>query len=197
MSKFKTQNKIIIALVSLSLVLCLSVGITVAYLVASSDELENEFEASRVSCAVVENGQDPVSDGSVNITGAKEDVFIKNTGDISAFIRATVIISWKKADGTVYAKAPVEGTDYIITPSSNTGWSKSGDIYYYTSSVAAGALTGKLIDSCAPVDGRAPEGYVLSVEIVASAVQAEPESVVEDEWGVEVTNGRLTSFPQN
>ena len=33
-----------------------------------------------------------------------------------------------------------------------------------------------------------PDGYFLSVEIVASAIQAKPTSVVTSQWGVTVAN---------
>ena len=43
--------------------------------------------------------------------------------------------------------------------------------------------------------GKAPEGYLLSVEILASAIQSEPSSVVAEQWGVTVTDGNITDVP--
>lgn len=198
MLKFNTKKTLIIALVSLFLILALSGGVTVAFILDSTGSLENSFEPSNVSCAVVENGNDPVSADRVEIGLEKSEVSIKNTGDTKAFIRAKIIVNWKKADGTVYARQPEPETDYSITFPSGTDWAKgSHDFYYHKSAVEAGETTDTLIKSCAPVEGRAPEGYYLSVEIIASAIQAEPEEVAEDEWGVAVSGGVISSIPTN
>ena len=45
------------------------------------------------------------------------------------------------------------------------------------------------------IDGKAPEGYLLSVEILASAIQSESSSVVADQWGVTVTDSGITQVP--
>lgn len=42
---------------------------------------------------------------------------------------------------------------------------------------------------------RCPQGHHLSVEIVASAIQSSPETVVENVWHVTVTDGRITAAP--
>ena len=38
-----------------------------------------------------------------------------------------------------------------------------------------------------------PDGYHLSVEIAASAIQSVPETVVADEWNVVLTDGKITA----
>ena len=50
-------------------------------------------------------------------------------------------------------------------------------------------MTGILIDSC-EYKANAPEGYHLAVEILGSAIQGVPESVVVDNWdsGVSAVN---------
>ena len=56
------------------------------------------------------------------------------------------------------------------------------------------------VSAITPVDGRTPDGFVLSVEIVASAVQSSPAQAVKDAWGVDVYNGTLvapTALPAN
>ena len=53
----------------------------------------------------------------------------------------------------------------------------------------------QLIKECSVIDGKAPEGYPLSVEILASAIQSEPSSVVADQWGVTVTDSGITQVP--
>lgn len=168
---------------ALVLILGAAVGGTLAYLVTQTDPVTNTFEPSHVSCKIEEE-----FDGTT-----KSNVKVKNTGDIDAYIRAKVVITWKDANGNVYAAAPVENTDYTISYNRND-WAEIDGIYYYKNAVASGKSTSKLIDTCAPTDGTAPEGYALSVEILAEAIQAEPAAAVQEAWGMTVgTNGALSA----
>lgn len=180
----KFINKKFIVVTALSLLLFVTVGSTLAYIFTSTDPVENKFNPSQVSCAVVENGNLSENTAKVVQTGnSKTNVQIKNTGDTDAYIRVAVVVNWMSADGTrVWATKPVEGDDYTINLDLNNGWSPVGDYYYYGSAVApcthkdgdehAGCMTSVLIRSCTSVPGRAPDGYYLSVEIVASAIQS-------------------------
>lgn len=188
-----TKKQLTALLVSLSLILAAGVGVTLALIIDSTDPVENEFTPSRVSCAVMENGKAYESD-RVDVL-KKEDVTIKNTGDTDAFIRAAIIVTWKKADGTVYAQKPVLGPDYDLTIGDKWACSASDGYYYYTPQVAPGGLTSALITSCTQ-NAKAPvEGYYLSVEIVASAVQSTPDEAVKTAWGATAENGTITAIP--
>ena len=169
--------------VLLILAVVLAIGGTLAYIIANTTPVKNEFTPGEVRCEVEETFKDNV----------KSDVKIKNTGNTAAYIRATYVVTWQKEDGTVNGKMPVVGTDYTIVFADNTGWKKIGDYWYYTSPVAAGGETGVLIASCKLAEGAAvPTGYHLSVEIIASAIQSEPASVVAEKWHVAVDNGKIT-----
>lgn len=64
---------------------------------------------------------------------------------------------------------------------------------YFKSPVAPQGSTKALIAECKPTETpNAPAGCRLSVEIVASAIQASPASVVEDNWNVKVTGSEVT-----
>lgn len=52
--------------------------------------------------------------------------------------------------------------------------------------MAAGDNTPALIKECSAVADKTPEGYGLSVEILGSAIQSTPKSVVTENWGVTV-----------
>ena len=169
--------------VLLILAMVLAIGGTLAYIIANTASVENKFTPGEVRCEVEETFKNNV----------KSDVKIKNTGNTAAYIRATYVVTWQKEDGTVNGKMPVVGTDYTIVFADNTGWKKIGDYWYYTSPVAAGGETGVLIASCKLAEGAAvPTGYHLSVEIIASAIQSEPASVVAEKWHVAVDNGKIT-----
>lgn len=179
----KNMKKKALLTMSVVLLLLVAVGTTLAYIFTKTDPVVNTFTPSKVSCAVVENSGRPVSGGIQNTGDKKSNVQIKNTGDTDAYIRVAVVVNWMSADGTrVWAKKPVEGEDYTMILDLDNGWSSVGDYYYYSSAVApcphedgdehAGCMTSVLISSCTPAAGRAPDGYYLSVEIIASAIQS-------------------------
>ena len=86
------NKKTIILLVSLTLVLGLAIGGVLAFLSASTTELENTFTPSQVTSKVIE---------TVTET-EKTNVMIQNTGDTEAFIRAAIVINWADGNGNVY-----------------------------------------------------------------------------------------------
>ena len=92
---------------------------------------------------------------------------------------------------TEYADLFSSRFQYLV----NTGWIEGTDGYwYYQSPVVPGANTGTLIENCTQlVTANVPEGYHLSVEIVASAIQSSPETVVSAEWKVALDNGKIVS----
>lgn len=175
--------------VLLILAVVLAIGGTLAYIIANTVSVENKFTPGEVRCEVLEDFDKITNFDKIT----KSNVRIKNTGNTAAYIRATYVVTWQKEDGTVNGKMPVVGTDYTIEFAENSGWKLIGDYWYYTSPVAAGGETGVLIASCKLAEGAAvPTGYHLSVEIIASAIQSEPASVVAEKWHVAVDNGKIT-----
>lgn len=177
-----------VALVALLLLLCCTVAGTVAYLVTSTNSVTNTFTPASVTTQVEEefNGT------------TKSNVRIKNTGNIDAYIRAAVIINWADAQGNV-SGTPVKDTDYKIDYNKSDWFQGSDGYWYYTKPVAPnGGLTDILIESCAPVAGRAPEGYDLQVTILADGIQSVPADAVQQAWpAVQVSNGQLAARTSN
>lgn len=185
--KRSRAGKPLAALVALVLILGAVVGGTLAYLAARTDAIVNTFNPTKVDITVEEN---------FNGT-TKEDVKIKNNGDTEVYIRATYVVTWKDAAGNVYPTQPVEGTDYSISLNLSEGWVQYGGYYYYTEPVAPGASTGVLITSCAPVSEKTPEGYFLSVDVLASAIQSVPADAAGQAWGVSIAQGSVTAYVAN
>lgn len=175
--RYRRSSKPFFLLVALAVVLCAMVGTTVAYLVTDTDPITNIFTPTKVTTEITENFDEKV----------KNNVKVKNTGDVDAYIRAAVVVTWQNDAGEVYPTAPVEGTDYTVTWTMD-GWKKIGDYYYYKEVVKPGDSTGVLLTDCKPVEGKAPDGYHLSVEILASAIQAKPDSVVLEAWKVTIAD---------
>ena len=182
--KRSRAKKPLAALVALVLIIGAVVGGTLAYLAARTDAIVNTFNPAKVDIMVEEN-----FDGST-----KKDVKIKNTGDTEVYIRATYVVTWKDAAGNVYPEQPQSGVDYNISHNLEQGWFYYNGYYYYTAPVAPLASTGVLIDLCTPVTGRAPEGYTLSVNVLASAIQSVPAEAVGEAWGVSIAPGSVTAY---
>lgn len=187
-------------LASLLVVLGIVVGGTLAWLTDDTGIVTNTFFAGEVPNEVIEDLQ-----GNV-----KNDVKIKNTGNVDAYIRAAVTVTWVEVDengnltGNVYGEAPVLGEDYEWYPADDSSalgtigenWKKGKDgYYYYTHKVPENTETGILFTRCKPIidseTGKTknqPEGYVLSVEIMGQSIQADGKNSegiapVIVEWG--------------
>lgn len=180
------KNYKLLVIIGILAVLFIGAGATLAYNNAFTDTIVNTFFPGDISAEIIEE-----FDGEI-----KEHVVIKNTSERSkAYIRAYYVVSWKDADGNVYPQKPVAGEDYTYRMGSNTNWDfDTSDGYgYYALPVAPGASTPDFIRELKPVAGRAPAGYHLEVDIIAEAIQSNPTSVVESEWGVTVSsNGRIS-----
>ena len=190
-------NKKLVIITATVLLLAVAVGTTLAFVFTKTAPVENTFTPSKVACAVVEDKGTPVTGDVVDTGTIKEKVQIKNTGDTDAYIRVAVVVTWKNTEGNVYALKPVEGADYEIDwaydDANPTAWEKGLDgFYYYTKSVPAvddkttddidETLTGILINSAKQLKACATNGYYLSIEIVASAIQSTPSDVVKNQW---------------
>ena len=177
-------NKTLFALLAIVMVIGAVVGTTVAFLVDKTGNVQNTFEYAKVSCEVTEK-----------FTGtSKSNVQIKNTGTTDAYIRATYVVTWKDAAENVYPEQPQPGDDYTISLNPKQDWFYYNGYYYYTAPVAPLASTGVLIDLCTPVTGRAPEGYTLSVDVLASAIQSVPAEAAGQAWGVSIAPGSVTAY---
>ncbi len=179
-------NRSFVLVVSVLALLVGIVGASLAYLTMKTPAVKNEFTYGKVSCKVLED-----FDGTV-----KNNVRIKNTGNIPAYIRARVVVTWKNENGDIYGTKPVLGEDYSFDFNSEK-WigmtTDSGLYFYFPDPVELGAETDWMLYNFKKSENaNVPEGYDLSVEILADAIQSEPVSAVEEAWGVTVRNGRIT-----
>lgn len=159
-----------ILLAAVIVLLAGAVGGTWAFLVAQSEPVQNNFTYAHVSCRIDEKFEN----------GVKSDVKIQNTGDISAYIRARIVVTWKDASGNVSSTVPVKNTDYTIA-FNEKDWTQQGGYWYCNTAVDVGGETPVLITKCEK-KGNAPKDYDLSVEILADAIQSEPASAVTEAW---------------
>ena len=167
------MNRTAVLLIAVILLISTAVGSTVAFLATKTEPVENSFEYANVSCKVTQNCD---TDGSI--------VQVKNTGTISAYIRAAVVANWIDVDGNIAASVP-EGYSYDLTCSSGS-WAQGKDgFFYYLLPVAPGASTEGNLLTCTVTCPETPE-YTLSVEVLAEAIQSTPASAVNEAWNVAV-----------
>ena len=159
----------------------IAVGTTVAFLVARTEPMKSTFEYAKVSCEV---------------TGSKENVQIKNTGNTAAYIRATYVVTWRDGNRNVAVSVP-DGYSYTLTENLGNHWNKGADGYfYYSLPVSPGNSTQDSLLTCNVTYPDNPE-YTLSVEILAEAIQSEPAEAVQQAWGATIVDGKLTPAPGN
>ena len=168
------MNRTAVLLIAVILLISTAVGSTVAFLATKTEPVENSFEYADVSCEVM---QDRDTDGSI--------VQVKNTGTISAYIRAAVVANWIDADGRNIVASVPEGYSYDLTCSSGS-WAQGNDgFFYYLLPVAPGASTEGNLLTCTVTCPETPE-YTLSVEVLAEAIQSTPASAVNEAWSAAV-----------
>jgi len=167
LSKYKA------VLVSLLLIFSIAASGTLALIVTHAGPVENTFTLAEITPGIHEE-----FDGKI-----KNNVKIQNDSEVDAYIRATVIFNWLKADGELSGIPPVEITDYTIkwTPGTDNKWIKGSDgHYYFTEKVSSGAFTDVLLTECVPIP---KDGYTFSVDILTQAIQSEPDEAVIEAWG--------------
>lgn len=172
MRSLNKRLKIWVIVLSVILVLSLTVGGTLSYMMTRTEPVDNQFEDAYVTCRVNRDG----------------NVFdVTNTGNINAYIRAAIVINWMDEEGNVRGIAPTDAD--VDLGLNTTDWTLLDDGYiYYAHPVAPDQNTNDLITAITLIT-TAPKGYHLSVEVVAEAIQAEGVAsasglqAVLDAWG--------------
>ncbi len=179
-SFFRKLNKKSLLIIALTVVVLLAtVGGVLGYLYSRPQPITNEFTPSFVTCEVEEAFEN----------GVKQDVAIRNTGNVNAFIRAAVVVTFQDSDGKVLATAPKEGTDYTVKWAQN-GWMKGSDgFWYHGAEVEPNELTANLIETATAI--TAPDGFSLNIRIIATAIQSNPTQAVQEAWNVTVLDGEI------
>lgn len=167
-------------LVAIVLLLGVAVGTTVAYLIDSTEKIENKFEYAKTDVTVTEE-----------LTGTKKsNVQVTNNSNIPVYIRATYVANWVDAKGNIVTSVPT-GYGYVLKENPEKTWVQSkGGYFYYPTPVQPNDSTAGSLLTCEvtyPEGVTTPE-YTLNVEILATAIQSEPKEAIKNAWGVEPPN---------
>ena len=182
----KNRNrKSIVLLVSVFVLIFAMVGGTLAYLAAKTTPVENKFTFGSVPIDIPEK-----FDGTT-----KTNAGVRNDGKADAFVRAKIVVTWKKANGEV-SGTPVKSSDYSLEDRSNKWQYRTADgFYYYTDRLHPGDTTENLIGVAKKAEGVIPPegGFDLSIEILAQSVQA--DGVKDGKPMVEAIGWPVTATP--
>ena len=184
-------HKEFVLLMSVVVLLVGVAGGSLAYLFTNSDPVTNTFLPAHVDSVPVESMNADKTE--------KTNIGAKNTSDISAFLRATISYHWENNDGQILAETPSVNID---PPDETTDWFKVDGIYYYKNVVPADTAVSTYFISSISVNGTAPEGYHLVVDVLTEAIQAEGvsedgEHPVEIAWGVKYNAGTPATISAN
>lgn len=189
-SRERKRRPALWAALALALVLTLTAGGTLAYLVSNTGAVTNTFTPAKPKIEIVEK-----FDGEV-----KKEITVKNTGDINVYVRVMLVASYQDAAGVCGTHA--DKVPSSVLPDSdynNTDWVKGSDgYYYYRTALASGATTNNLLAKGKTIVLNQQENCCkMHVDVLAQAIQAEPDSVVGETWSnskVKVTgnSGTLT-----
>lgn len=169
----KSREKLVVLLISLIL-LTLTVGTTVAFIIDKTQNVKNVFNPSRVTCEVTED-----FDGET-----KKNVNVENTSDVSVYVRVK-LVTYRVNDNNQL----IGGTADIPGFTPGEGWFQKDGFYYYNKPVAAGEkpaadLIGE--SGIKLIEYTDADGGKQVIEVMAEAIQSEPENVVQDSWNVTV-----------
>ena len=177
MKKKRTKAILLLLLLLLSLA---AVAVTIAYMFHDSNVLKNFFLPAKVNCAVEETFNKE--------TGIKSSVAVRNTGNITAFLRVRLVSYWVDGDGNIMGK-PSE----MPTVSYDTDkWIKgSDDTYYCKTPVLRGELSPELLTASVQLKYPPESAYYQVLEIIPEAIQEDPAAAIEEAWGVTLKNAEI------
>lgn len=169
-------RKEFVLLCSIAILLIGMVGGSLAYLFMGTDAVTNTFTAPDIGVTIPEDFE--------NGDTEKKDVKVTNSCDFEVYVRASYVAYFVAVDDD--GNTIVHPSTPSLNISINTDdWEPSGknDGYYvYKTTVAAGATTNNFINS-ASLDGTAPDGYTLVIDVIGEVVQANPAEAKTQVWG--------------
>ena len=177
------KRSLVLVVSVLALVLAVAGG-TLAWLSANTTPVTNTFTPAQVTCEVKETFKNNV----------KSNVNVKNTSNIDAYLRVKLVTYRVNNAGQ-----HIGGTAKIPAFTLGENWVKHGDFYYYTLPVApAETPAANLIDTITLTGSyNDADGGKQVIEVMAEAIQSEPETAVGEAWGVMIAPDSVTDYTGN
>lgn len=183
----KTKKRIPALIISLVLLVLVTVGGVVAYLMDTSLSVTNTFKPAEVVITINESTTETTKS---NITFTNPSLE-ENPNVVPVYIRATLEIHWTdffESENRIIAApsgSSVTGGNILKDENGNSDWFKVGDIYYYSKVVEPGQSTEIMADT---ITVTIPDGSTAKciINVRAEAIQAEPTNAVLAAWGTDV-----------
>ena len=177
----KGGGRLAMMVLSIVLLLALAVGGTLAWLSTKTTSVTNTFTPAKVNCEVEEKF-DPD-------TGEKTKVNVKNNGNIAVYIRVK-LVTYRTND----AGQHIGGTAELPVFTRGKNWVEHGGYYYYTLPVAPGKEPAANLADRMTLEKsyKDADGGKQALDVMAEAIQSEPEKAVADAWGVKIAPGSVT-----
>ena len=170
----RESKKSLTALIALTLIICLAVGGTVAFIVTQTQAVKNTFTPADVEVDIQEVFKDNIK-SSITVLNVDDT----DKEDVPCYIRVKLVSNIQDNDGNVLRAAPLQKFDL------GNDWIDGGDgCYYYKNVVAVGDKTSNLLAEGTSI--RLTNGQV--VEVLAEGIQAMPKQAVIDAWGQTIAN---------
>lgn len=183
--KYKKLRKPVKLVISLLVLVCVSVGGTVAYL-TSKGSVTNKFTVATVDTKVDED-----FDGK-----KKSNITAKNTGDVPAFVRIKLVTYRINSNGDpIGGKAEIDKDHFTLD---SNYWFEVNDCYYYKCPVDPNVTIKPTLTGDGYIElkeySKDSDGGKQVIEVIAEAIQASPVEAVQEAWGQTVgSDGNLVA----
>lgn len=177
----KGRGRLAMMVLSVVLLLGVAIGGTIAWLSTKTTPVTNTFTPAEVTCKVEEDFDAD--------TGVKTNVNVTNTGNIAVYIRVK-LVTYRTNDKGQH----IGGTAALPEFNLGKNWVEYGEYYYYTLPVSPGGkpdanLAEKMTLMSSYEDA---DGGKQALDVMAEAIQSEPEKAVADAWGVKIAQDSVT-----
>ena len=179
----KGRGRLAMMVLSVVLLLALAVGGTLAWLSTKTTPVTNTFTPAEVTCKVEEDFNEN--------TGVKTKVNVTNNGNIAVYIRVK-LVTYRTNDASQH----IGGTAELPKFNLGENWVKYGKYYYYTLPVAPGKKpAANLADSMTLEKSyKDADGGKQALDVMAEAIQSEPEKAVGEAWSVTITPNSVKPY---
>ena len=159
-------KRALIFLVATILLFSISTGATIAYIITSTNPVDNAFTP-------------PVL--RINLQGNHS---VKNVGNLPVYIRAYSVMSWRSLEDelTISSEMPKLGIDYTIkfVEGFHDNWFQAADGFYYYRHIVEPNEELKMVEAIYQLVEKS--GYELHFELLTSAIQANTPAALLDAW---------------
>lgn len=174
------KNKIVVVS-TITLILLLLGGTSMAWFVSNPDALSNKFTAGTVKVEVLEPGFKNIPNAAGNTTHGK-NVKVKSLGSKKTYVRVRLVPMWENEPSLPVSNVTLNLVN--VGESGDKDWVDGGDgYYYYKYYLTTGQETSLLLDGVTFGElGPEYEGKTFILKVVAEAVQAS-NNAYKEVWG--------------